>query len=119
MPRYANIRTAVPCALLSILLGSLSLSASAVETGDVVKKTVRFADLNLTRSAGVAALYSRIELAAEEVCEVAHARGVDSITHAKRCKDRAIAQAVADVNVPLLTSYHLAQTKQTIAIAKR
>jgi UrcA family protein len=119
MPRHLNMKTAIPCTLLAMLLGSLSVAAAAVEPGEVATRRVNFADLDLTRSAGVAVLYARIKSAAGEVCQPVNAREVESVMRSNRCTPQAIARAVADVNAPALTSYYLAKTRQVITLAQR
>jgi hypothetical protein len=42
-----------------------------------------------------------------------------SIVARNLCVTQAIARAVADVNVPMLTNYHLTKTGQTITLAER
>jgi UrcA family protein len=119
MPRHVNMKTAIPCTLLALLLSSLSAAAAAVELGEFATRTVCFADLDLTRSAGVAVLYARIQSAAREVCEPLIARALESVERSHRCTEQAIARAVADVNAPALTSHYLAKTRQTITLAQR
>jgi UrcA family protein len=119
MPRHLNMKTAIPCTLLVLLLGSLSAATCAVEPGEDGVRTVRFTDLDLTRSAGAAELYARIKSAAAEVCQPVPAREVESVLRSQRCMQQAIARAVADVNAPALTSYYLAKTKQVISLAQR
>jgi UrcA family protein len=102
-----------------MLLSSLSAAAAAVEPGEVATRRVNFADLDLTRSAGVAVLYARIKSAAGEVCEPVNAGALESVMLSHRCTEQAIARAVADVNAPGLTSYYLAKTRQTITLAQR
>jgi UrcA family protein len=117
MRRYLNLETVIPFTLLMILLGSLNACAdatAAVRGADVPSRRVRFADLDLTRSAGAAILYSRIHSAAREVCEPAIVRFPQKwMVGTRRCVDEAIARAVADVNAPALTSYYLAKMKPT------
>jgi UrcA family protein len=117
MRRYLNLKTAIPFTLLTILLGSLNACADATATergADVPSRRVRFADLDLTRGAGAAVLYSRIHSAAREVCEPAIVSFPQKwMVGTRRCVDEAIARAVADVNTPALTSYYLAKTKPT------
>jgi UrcA family protein len=111
MPRHLNMKTAIPCALLVMLLSSLSAAAAAVESGEVATRRVSFADLDLTRSAGAAVLYARIKSAAAEVCEPINVREVASVMRSHGCAQQAIARAVADVNAPALTSYYLAKRR--------
>jgi hypothetical protein len=42
-----------------------------------------------------------------------------AIVSTRRCVEQAIAHAIAEVNVPGLTSYYLAKTESTIAIARQ
>jgi UrcA family protein len=119
MSRHPNMKTAIPCTLLAMLLSSLTAAAAAVEPGEVPTRHVNFGDLDLTHSAGVAVLYQRIKSAATEVCEPVNARALASIMRSQRCMEHAIARAVADVNAPALTSYYLAKTKQTVTLAQR
>jgi UrcA family protein len=119
MPRYMNLKTVIPCTLLALSLGPLSSVAAAIERGDdPPARTVDFADLNLSSSAGAAVLYARIKSAAAEVCEPVNARALESFLSAKRCAEQSIARAVAYVNAPALTSLHLAK-KRTIIVAQR
>jgi UrcA family protein len=106
----------------SILLGSLSaIATAAVERNDgVATRRVNFADLDLTRNEGAATLYSRIKSAARQVCDplVVYAPR-DSMLRMHRCEEDAIARAVADVNAPVLTSYHRERTKQPLRLAEQ
>jgi len=117
MPRHLNMKTAIPCTLLAMLLSALGAAAS--EPGEDGVRTVRFADLDLTRSAGVAELYARIKSAAGEVCQPVPAREVESVLRSQRCMQQAIARAVANVNAPEFTSYYLAKTGQATTLAQR
>jgi len=123
MRHFINTKTAVPCALLAILVGPLSACADALAAPpgyEVATRTVKFGDLDLSRSAGAAALYSRIQNAASAVCEPAISAGPkESTLFAKRCREQSIARAVADVNAPALTSYYLTKTKQAITLARQ
>jgi UrcA family protein len=114
------MKIAISCTLFVALMSSLIGVAGAGESSnDPPKRTVHFADLDLSRSAGVAALYGRIRFAAREVCEPVRDRGLQSMSARTRCVTQAIARAVADVNVPTLTSYHLTRIGQTITLAEQ
>jgi UrcA family protein len=115
MPRFMNMKTAMQCTLLAMLLSSLSaVAATIVPDGDVPARRVNFADLDLTRSEGAAVLYARIGAAAREVCLPATTWVPQLLFRAYRCREEAIARAVADVNAPVLTSYYLAKVKPTM-----
>jgi UrcA family protein len=123
MRHLMNMKTAVPAALVAILFGSLSACADvhAAPAGyDVATRTVKYGDLDLARTAGAATLYSRIQNAARAVCEPAISSSVrESILLAHRCVEQSIARAVADVNAPALTSYHVSKTKRPITLARQ
>jgi UrcA family protein len=119
MPRHLNIGAAICSALCATLLGALSTPASAGESVQLARRVVKFADLDLTRGAGVAELYSRIRSAARDVCEPPIASDRESTILARACVAQAIERAIADVNSPQLTSYYLAKTRRVIAVAQR
>jgi len=114
------MKAVIRCTLLAVFLGSLSAVAAAGDAGyEPATRAVKFADLDLSHAAGVLALYKRIQYAAQEVCEPLISRDLNSIVTSKRCKEQAIAHAVADVNAPLLTSYYLTNSPPSPIIARR
>jgi UrcA family protein len=114
------MKSVIHCTLLTMFLGSLCAVATAGAAGDEpATRTVKFADLDLNHSAGVVALYNRIQHAAREVCEPMNARDLQSIAVSMRCREQAIERAVADVNAPLLTTYNLTKSAPTATIARR
>ena len=121
MPRKLNTKAAISIALCAVSLVMLGMPARADESTDVLRRVVNFADLDLTRSAGIAMLYTRIAWAADEVCEPAPPFSTRSEILAHACAKQAVDRAVADVNLPQLTSYHLAKTGrvQGIITARR
>jgi UrcA family protein len=121
MPRNLNPKVAICSVLCALPLISLSVSASAGDWPEVPRRVVNFADLDLTRSAGVAALYARIRLAARAVCEPALPHDLGSAQRARTCAAHALEQAVVDVNAPQLTSYHQEKTgmKAPLVVARR
>ncbi len=94
------------------------LAAFNAHADDQVRsETVKFADLNLGAPAGVEALYRRIHTAARHVCEQPRLE----FPAARACMTKAESEAIAKVNVPLLTAFYQKKTgslPQTI-IAKR
>jgi UrcA family protein len=72
---------------------------------DAFSVTVQFDDLDLTREPGIARLYSRIKGAARQVCDQpAEAQLVAKQKYAM-CVKRAVAEAVARINRPLVSDY--------------
>jgi UrcA family protein len=91
--------------LASIAFLGLALNAAY---GDEAPKslTVQFADLDLSKDAGLASLFDRIKGAAERVCS-AHSGGTtlrDQQQYAA-CIEFALSNAVARVDRPELTDY--------------
>jgi UrcA family protein len=125
MRRYRKTKTAIHCLLLTAIMGSMGACAdadAATATADqflvVATRKVKFADLDLTRSAGAAALYSRIRAAAKEVCQPSFSTYAwDSVVQTHRCMDQAISRAIVDVNAPLLTSYYQGTAPQSLRLA--
>ncbi len=72
---------------------------------------VRFADLDLSRIDGAATVYTRIRSAAHQVCTSLEGRDLGLLVKYRACVDKAIADAVASVNRPLLSQYHQLHTK--------
>jgi UrcA family protein len=101
--------TSVAC-----LLGATP--APAADPGAPRSETVSYRDLNLSTIEGATALYQRIRHAANSVCDEPGA-GVARYQQWKSCYQAAIADAVAKVNSPLLTSVHGGKNKESTATA--
>ncbi|HXY97673.1 MAG TPA: UrcA family protein [Steroidobacteraceae bacterium] len=67
---------------------------------------VRYSDLNLSTEQGSLVLYGRIVDAARQVCTVESIRDLRAVAASKTCREQAIAQAVRDVNSPMLASVY-------------
>jgi UrcA family protein len=101
--RHSSSRWPVAIASLACLLGATQALATApAETRSV---SVRYADLDLTSAVGAAALYHRIEEAAQVVCGDEKHR-LAALSYVNRCESIAIYDAVAAVNAPLLSATH-------------
>jgi UrcA family protein len=111
----------IPCLALAVLFGPLAATgaAAAASSYEVVTRTVNFADLNLNSRDGVVTLYARIKAAANEVCEPADSRSLDTAVHVRHCKEQAISRAVADAQSSRLMGFHVATTNQTEAVVNR
>jgi UrcA family protein len=88
-----------------IVCGGLLTTARAADDG-VLKETVSFADLDISKPAGAKTLYGRIVTAANHVCRESASRDVFNRDGFKecRCVDLAIDKAVKDVNAPALSA---------------
>ncbi len=80
---------------------------------------MKYADLNVSSPAGAAALYARINAAANGVCRTLDGRDLASKTHFNRCVHKAIADAVTRVDQPALYSIYDAKnsTQKPITLA--
>ena len=88
---------------ICVALAGASLPARA-ESG----VRIRFRDLDLSSSEGIAALYQRIERGARLVCRDSSAPwDAGSVRTFQRCHEAAIEDAVATINQPRLTALHL------------
>jgi UrcA family protein len=87
----------------------------SVKAEDAPSKTVRFSDLDITKSDGAKVLYGRIRAAARSVCE--SSTGTDPILRVaiKACIEKAVDKAVKDVNAPMLTRLRFGSTDVQLA----
>ena len=85
------------------LLGVTEASAAAPSNARSV--SVNYRDLNLSTIHDAITLYERLKGAARTVCDGPRT-GVAAYQEWRSCYDAAIADAVAKVNNPLLTSVH-------------
>ena len=99
------------CACLLIGLSAPALGAP--RDSDVATKTVRFKDLDLSTSDGAQTLYDRLAAAAREVC-----RG-EMYRFARKCRMRALAEAVSGVGSPLLSSIHRSTIERVEEVVRR
>jgi len=72
---------------------------------------VRFSDLDVSKIEGAKTLYARLRLAAKVVCEPLESASSWAELQYRACMDKAIADAVASANRPLLSQYHQLRTK--------
>jgi len=78
------------------------VASNAYADEQVRSETVKFADLNVGTSAGAEALYGRIHAAARRVCD----QPSGEMAAVSTCIAKAESDAIAKVNVPLLTAYY-------------
>jgi UrcA family protein len=103
-PFRRSLALAGACAALLVT----TLSVAAPSSDEVPSVRVRYDDLNLGTTAGVAVLYRRISFAAREVCPGSDSRDLNLLYRSERCRAQAIARAVTQVNNPQLASLHAA-----------
>ena len=101
--------------LAAVLTTGLLCGSALAENVPVPQKSVSHADLNLNSSAGVAALYKRIESAATEVCQLPQGtRQLKLETELKACRADATDRAIMQANLPALSAMHLAKTGRNV-----
>jgi len=105
------MQSTVQRALLAVTLAAMCAIANAGTPDESLRRTVRFADLDLTRPAGVTVLRQRIRAAAQEVCQPLSEHDLAMLAASRTCVTDAIARAVKDVNSPTLSRSYQAQTE--------
>jgi UrcA family protein len=104
-----NIKTASPAILgyvAAMALACVLVASNAHAGGQGRSETVSFADLDLSTSAGVEALYGRIHAAARHVCT----EPSEQLRDYMACVSKAEGEAVGKVNRPLLTAFYQKKT---------
>jgi len=102
----------------TLLLASVLAVSSAFAGEPGATATVKFQDLNLDTPAGVEALYNRIRAVAVRLCS----QPDPSLWQAApACISKTEARAIANANLPALTSYYKTKTagQTQVLIAKR
>ena len=113
------MKSAVRRALLAVAMASICTIANAGSPEQSTQRTVRFADLDLSRPAGIAVLYQRIRVAAREVCQTVDERDLMLLAASRSCVRDAIDHAVDDVHSLALSRYHQTKTEALIITARR
>jgi UrcA family protein len=110
-----KLKFILSCALAGMIAGPVSaLGAPSGKLDEQYSRKVQYGDLDLSRNAGVATLFSRINIAAREVCEPLDVVIASLLRQRYDCRQDAVARAVADVNAPLLTSYFLEKINASV-----
>ena len=111
------MRPSIVWLALGLLLANVASAQTTAALGisivfPVAAQTVSFADLDLSKAAGAQTLYKRIKAAARNVCGPAD--NYTFVTPSKafrKCYDKAIADAVAQIDRPSLTALHREVTR--------
>jgi UrcA family protein len=93
-------------------LGGIALAqpaaAADATSANTVSYSVRYSDLDVSKMPGAKTLYLRIRYAAETLCESAATWGKKE---GEACVNKAVNDAVARVDAPLLTQYSQRRSK--------
>ncbi len=101
-----RLRAAMAFTILAACTALGAVGSAHAASADAPALKVRYSDLNLSTEQGSLALYGRIVAAAQQVCTVDDIRDLQAVAAAKACRQQAIAQAVRDVNSPMLASVY-------------
>ena len=108
--KFQGSKTVAALAATAMLTAGLPSLAQAFVQDDVRSETVRFDDLNLATTAGLQALYVRIQNAARDVCGQAAFTGTRVASAAWRdCVSDSVHHAVLAINNPSLTTYYVSR----------
>ena len=102
---------------LTLLLAGIALSGPATlfagmptdAADNLAAVHVSYAGLDLSSEAGAAILYRRLKVAARQVCESLNERQLTQHARWAACYEKALTDAVAQVNQPQVTALHRIQ----------
>jgi len=105
----------IRCAALT-LAGLIATTAFAEGSPErIPTRVVKYDDLNVSSKSGVATLYRRIRFAADAVCrEPQGVRRLVDQADLANCKRDSTDRAIAQANLPMLSSLHYARTGRTV-----
>ena len=111
-PKPTTLRRSLALAGAFAALTVTTTSFAAPSSDAAPTVTVRYADLDLTTTAGANTLYRRIADAASVVCPDPRSRSLGDIAARERCERDAIAQAVSEVKNTQLALVHAAHASR-------
>jgi UrcA family protein len=102
------------------LCGAIALyglqAAAGAPASNLPQQRVGFADLDISTAAGAKVLYSRIAVAARQVCADYGLKDLATMARVNECVDLAIDNAVKKVNAPALSAL---RPRSAIHLAKQ
>ena len=104
--RGGRLRTAMAFTVLAACTAIGAVGSAHAANANPPALKVHYSDLNLSTERGSLALYGRIVAAARQVCSVEGIRDLKAVAALKDCREQAIAQAVRDVNSPMLAAVY-------------
>ena len=116
-----NLRCVIATAICGALAAGGAAVCTAADTTDGLRTIVKYGDLNISNPQGANSLYTRIRAAADEVCRPYNRRELTYRKPFSDCVHKAITDAVATVNEPVLFSVYRAnnKTSQPTIVATR
>ena len=116
-----TMKTLVASAAL-VFAAQGAMAADSINIGYTqLSETVSYADLDINKTEGAQALYSRLNRAAKNVCAPLRDRNLERHVKYRSCVSEAIANAVGEINQPLLTQHHKSRGTEisSAIVAKR
>jgi UrcA family protein len=112
----AAARALTICVAATLGFNAANASTDGVSTNQsmthaTLTYVVRFSDLDVSKFEGAKKLYARLRHAATVVCKPLEIASLWRSDQYETCMNKAIADAVASVNRPLLSQYHQLRTK--------
>jgi UrcA family protein len=107
--------TAAP--LTTVVLCTAAFMATGAHAAAQVEDSIHlsYVAADLTQPEGAKTLYRRIQRAARKVCHGPDIRDVSALADYDRCYQRAVDDAVAQVDVSTLTALHRSKTQRNAA----
>jgi UrcA family protein len=102
-------------AVIAIVAATLIGDIAAAKERDAASTVVSYTDLDLTRSVDTSRLYARLKYASQKVCNGYDSRELRTRDLYAECVDKALNNAVAEVNDARLTSLHAAEPRIRLA----
>jgi UrcA family protein len=104
--------TASCCLLAFVLFGCVSRAVSDLSHSEgVPQKKVSYAGLDLNSEEGARILFRRLKFAAGQVCEPLEGQRLEQKQRWRECYERALANAVTQVNYPQVTMLYQASVE--------
>ena len=99
--------------IAATLIGQAATAAAPAKSAadEALTYLVRYPDLDLSKIEGARALYTRLNHAARDVCRPFESREMGIAEKYRACMDKAVGDAVASVNRPLLSQLHQSHAK--------
>jgi UrcA family protein len=99
----------IATSLFCVLSSGLAALPAAADSSEPLQVTVKFGDLDVSHPQGAAGLYLRIRAAARTVCSPYDGRGFSAKMLLDACVNKAIADAVTQVDKPALFAIYSAK----------
>jgi UrcA family protein len=109
--RGGRLRATMALTILAACTAIGAVGNARAANAETPELKVHYSDLNLSTQQGSLALYGRIVAAAYQVCVAEDIRDLRAVAAARVCRQQAIANAVRDVNSPMLASVYAARLR--------